>query len=319
MRQELSDLARRGGSGIAWGSVDVLETVRLAIEEAKAAGAFAEKFLRTGYLSFKHLGALPFDARSVGVFSLPAPACVVELPTPHGTLDAVLPPTYYLPGDASTSTLSLLGEAFARRGHQLTYIHVPHKSLSARLGLTQYGRNNIAYTAEAGSHHRLMSFATDADLGWSNDQGPVEPHLMPECDGCRRCIAACPTGALTDGRWMIHHDRCLTLWNELPGDFPHFVPARAHHTLVGCMRCIEVCPANSGKLQTVRLGGLTIDETAAITRWADAGRPWPPVGPEAVPLESAAARLREKGCTPAGDEPLWLRNAAALMRARAGG
>jgi len=318
MQQELRELAQRHGFGIAWGGVGVLEAVRAAIETPRSAGEFTEEFLRTGFLGFKHLESLPFDARSVGSFSLPAPACVVELPTPRGVIDGLLPPTYHLPGDSRAATLSLLREAFARQGYQFSPIHVPHKTLSARLGLTRYGRNNVTYTAESGSHHYLASFATDAELGWINGEGPIEPRLLPNCEGCNRCVAACPTGAIADDRFMIRHERCLTMWNELAGDFPESIGPETHHALVGCMRCIDICPANAGKLQTVRLGALTAGETAAITAWADAGRPWPPDGPGAELLESASARLREMGCMPAGQEPIWFRNAAVLMAAQEG-
>ncbi len=318
VREELHKLAETVGFGIAWGRPEIVETIRQRIDESKAGGEFTEEFVRTGYLGFKYMTALPFAPRTVGVISLPAPACVVELPTPAGTLEAILAPTYFLPRRARQTAMDLLHTFFTRAGFRFSYVHVPHKSLGARLGLTRYGRNNVTYTPESGSHHLLVSFATDADLGWSHEGAPMEPRLLAECEGCRRCLAACPTGALAEDRFMIHQERCLALWSELPGAYPDWVPAKAYNALMGCTRCTYVCPANKGRVKVERLGSLTAGETRAIASWAEGGGAWPPAGSEASLVEGAAAKLRGFGCMPAGDEQMWMRNAAALMLAQAG-
>jgi len=45
-------------------------------------------------------------------------------------------------------------------------------------------------------------------------------------------------------RFQIRADRCLTYLNEKTSghEFPKWVDASAHNSLVGCMRCQRVCP-----------------------------------------------------------------------------
>lgn len=69
---------------------------------------------------------------------------------------------------------------------------------------------------------------------------------MEACDACTACICACPSGVIDPERFLVRAERCITLWNEMPGDvqFPDWLEHSWHNCLVGCMRCQEVCPAN---------------------------------------------------------------------------
>ena len=44
---------------------------------------------------------------------------------------------------------------------------------------------------------------------------------------------------------LLHGERCLTFFNETPGDWPDCFPAAAHECLLGCVACQQVCPANA--------------------------------------------------------------------------
>jgi epoxyqueuosine reductase len=63
---------------------------------------------------------------------------------------------------------------------------------------------------------------------------------------------------------LLHAQRCLTFANELPGPWPEWVPATAHHCLIGCLACQRCCPANP-RLAMVDSGVVfSADETRAL-------------------------------------------------------
>lgn len=90
------------------------------------------------------------------------------------------------------------------------------------------------------------------------DQRPDTPALTltpgPVDDGCgtcRRCIAACPTGALTDDDALTPHGaghldarKCLAWLVQAPGVFPPQYRVALHDRIYGCDDCQEVCPVN---------------------------------------------------------------------------
>jgi epoxyqueuosine reductase len=66
---------------------------------------------------------------------------------------------------------------------------------------------------------------------------------------------------------MIDALRCLTYVNEHEGPWPEWLSAGAHHCLVGCMRCQEVCPANEHYSRREELvAEFDPEETAIILR-----------------------------------------------------
>ncbi len=60
-----------------------------------------------------------------------------------------------------------------------------------RAGLGTYGENGLLITREFGAAVRLSGVVTSADL---EPDAPLDEDL---CDHCKRCIEACPVGALT--------------------------------------------------------------------------------------------------------------------------
>lgn len=77
--------------------------------------------------------------------------------------------------------------------------------------------------------------------------GPVEDG----CGTCRRCIAACPTGALTHddaltsyGAGHLDARKCLAWLVQAPGVFPLEYRIALHDRMYGCDDCQEVCPVN---------------------------------------------------------------------------
>jgi epoxyqueuosine reductase len=64
---------------------------------------------------------------------------------------------------------------------------------------------------------------------------------------------------------VIDVGKCVTLYNEIGGEFPEFIHPEAHNALMGCMKCQAPCPANREVLKrTLRLEDITPEETQAI-------------------------------------------------------
>jgi epoxyqueuosine reductase len=243
MTDALREWAKDRGYLVAWGPLTVLETVRAELERRRETGEIDPVFARENLAFDDERESLRGGFRRVLVVVMPRPAHLVTFVAQGRRLDAVLPPTYqrYLP------TFEDVRQALAAgplAGAEVKGINVPLKSLASRLGLVQYGRNNLTYAPSFGSYLQLLAYATDADLPIEPGWRASEPRVLEDCATCRACQALCPTGAVRDDRFLLRAERCLTLANETSGPWPSWVPPAAHHCLLGCLRCQRFCPAN---------------------------------------------------------------------------
>jgi epoxyqueuosine reductase len=71
-----------------------------------------------------------------------------------------------------------------------------------------------------------------------------EAEMLEACGRCRACMRHCPTGAITEDRFLLRAERCLVYHNERPGDvpFPSWIDPSWHNCLEGCMLCQRACP-----------------------------------------------------------------------------
>ena len=141
---------------------------------------------------------------------------------------------------------------------------VPKKLLAVRSGLAAYGRNNITYVSGMGSFHRLVAFISD--LPCNRDEWRA-PRVMERCSRCGACLRNCPTGAISDDRFLLHVERCISLHNEEPArvPFPEWIDPSWHNSLVGCMLCQKVCPQNKELVNWVKDGPqFSEQETAPV-------------------------------------------------------
>jgi len=222
--------------------VEAVGHVREEIAARRTRGELAESFYRAELAPLGERAALP-SGGTVIVVAKPRPASRVVFDLEEGSLDALLPPTYF----RYRSTFEDLRrdlEAHALPGVPIDHLGEPLKSVAARLGLVRYGRNNVSYVPGAGSYVQLCGYVTEAQLAPSAG-GEGVPRLLDECEGCSICQKACPTRAITADRVLIRAERCLTLLNENPGVWPDWVPASAHRCLLGCLSCQRSCPANA--------------------------------------------------------------------------
>ena len=86
--------------------------------------------------------------------------------------------------------------------------------------------------------------------------------MLERCQNCQACIRKCPTGAISPERFLIHAERCITFYNEKPGDvpFPGWLDPAWHNCLIGCMYCQKICPENRSVLDWVEARGEFSDE-----------------------------------------------------------
>ena len=206
----------------------------------------------------------PEWVRSILIVSIPVPAASIGFAWRGREVTVGVPPTYLHWREIDGSVREVLQELIEGTGECAEPVNVPKKLLATRTGLARYGRNNITYVDGVGSYHRLVALQTSLPC----EAGPWgDPEPMPSCAACRACVEACPTGVIGDDRFLLRAERCITYWNEQPGEvaFPPWIHPTWHNQLVGCLRCQEVCPVNAGCLTTETRGpAFTETETEAL-------------------------------------------------------
>jgi epoxyqueuosine reductase len=138
----------------------------------------------------------------------------------------------------------------------------PLKLLASRSGLGRYARNSLIFVDGMGSYNMLYAFLTDHPLG---DEYVSNLSTLEECNHCHSCERSCPTRCISRWNFTVNIDKCLTLYNENPGEFPNFIYGSMHHALMGCTSCKSPCPANEGIAElSGNLGDVTEEETQKI-------------------------------------------------------
>ncbi|MGD2185556.1 MAG: 4Fe-4S double cluster binding domain-containing protein [Desulfobacterales bacterium] len=200
------------------------------------------------------------EAQSVIIVSVPQPQVRTIFALADISYPVIIPPTYSFSADNQVA--DFLEAQLGPQGYRLRKVRLPDKLLAVRSGLAKYGKNNITYVRGSGSFHRPVVFISDVPCETDNWE---EPTVLEQCENCSACMKACPTDAIGSDRFLLHAERCLAFHNERSNDFPQWLSPAWHNSLVGCMICQKVCPANKDvRKWTESAATFNPEETALI-------------------------------------------------------
>jgi len=243
------------------------------------------------------------DAKSLIIVAVAQSPQIATFQHRGQTRTTVIPPGYYDDGVKLEDYMKVVREDIVRDPKARIELagRVFIKQAAVRSGLGTYGRNNICYVDGMGSFLALVPFLTNVEFPQDHWRKPT---LLAECAQCDICYSACPTGAITRENFVIDAGKCISLFNEVPGEFPNFILPSMHNSLMGCMKCQDKCPANEKYLAAAeKLEPVTEEETKKILDGT----------PDDALLKSLGRKLKSFGASKEGF-PTFTRNLRMLIR-----
>ncbi|MGY5879608.1 MAG: 4Fe-4S double cluster binding domain-containing protein [Candidatus Thorarchaeota archaeon] len=247
-------------------SIKHLGELQADFENIDAEGNVSNNPVFRSYIQEKqhHLPESFPDAKSVIVMAVFTPLMTVDFHY-QGKTHEILVPHYYDDGITEDQLkTTILNKIIGDNQYRIenAKMHVLLKRLAVRTGLGKYGRNNICYVEGMGSFLTLYAFFTNFSFEKDNWQ---DAELMESCKSCKVCLNKCPTGAISEDIFVIDVEKCIPLYNEVPGEFPDWINPSSHNALMGCLRCQLPCPANSAVAKkTQKLDSVSEEETKKI-------------------------------------------------------
>lgn len=173
-------------------------------------------------------GAMPYAGPAPGESLLGAVACYARGEDYHRVVTERL---RWLWAEIKAMVPAAEGRVFVDSGP------LPERELARRAGLGWVGRHSCLLHPQLGSRFVLGEILTTLAL-------PPSTPLAGDCGSCRRCLDACPTGALREPG-VVDARRCLSYLSiEHHGALPREVRPQLGTRLFGCDACQDACPYN---------------------------------------------------------------------------
>ncbi|WP_205513436.1 tRNA epoxyqueuosine(34) reductase QueG [Longitalea arenae] len=137
---------------------------------------------------------------------------------------------------------------------------VLERSWAQRSGLGWIGKNGNLITKQQGSFFFIATLIVDLELEYD------DPIAKDYCGSCRRCIDACPTGAISEGK-VINGSQCISYYTIELKDLllPDDKKGQFADWMFGCDVCQDVCPWNRFAQPTRETGFTPIPEILNFT------------------------------------------------------
>ncbi len=254
-----ADLRAAGIAGglarVGFASVEPLVEARVAIEQRLADGhdAGMQFTFRNPGRSTDPRTALP-SARAAVVGLATYPAALDDDPDPAEPMGRVAwyaTEDHYARLDAG---LQAIADVLRRRDHRAVVVAdanaLVDRAIAERAGLGWFGKNANLLAPGLGSWFVIGSVLTDA---------PLAAHDAPLGDGCgtcRRCLPACPTGAIV-APGVIDARRCLAWLVQRDGDIEPWARMAMGDRIYGCDDCQEACPPDRQLAREQRVGEIS--------------------------------------------------------------
>jgi epoxyqueuosine reductase len=237
--EELADVARQHGIehlGVA--PADVLTRARDALHQRKAAGLHAGMdFTYRNPDRSTDPGRAVEGARSVIVGARPylADAVPARPAGPHGSVARYAWTDHYtLLRDGLRAVRERLRDAGERAVVFADDNSIVDREVAHLAGLGWFGKNANILLPGAGSWFVLGCVVTTAEY-------PPGRPVDDGCGSCRRCLDACPTGAIV-APGVVDANRCLAWLVQQAGTFPLEHREALGDRFYGCDDCQTVCP-----------------------------------------------------------------------------
>jgi epoxyqueuosine reductase len=133
-------------------------------------------------------------------------------------------------------------DAFLREygGQQKCYVDtgpILERDYAAQAGIGWHGKSTMLINERLGTWFFLAEVLTTLEL-------PPDVPAPDRCGTCKRCIKACPTGAITSPH-RLDARRCISyLTIELKGSIPLELRPLIGNRIFGCDDCLDACPWN---------------------------------------------------------------------------
>ncbi len=142
-----------------------------------------------------------------------------------------------------------IGEAIGPFGHRVFTDSAPvmEVELARRAGVGWRGKHTLLLARDAGSFFFLGELYLDIPLPVDRatpDADDASSIDGAHCGACRRCLDACPTGAIV-APFRLDARRCISyLTIEFEGSIPEAMRPAMGNRIYGCDDCQTVCPWN---------------------------------------------------------------------------